>query len=255
VDNLQDAIELASQGKLEEAKSAFEEILLDNPKTNMQTRLSCLLFVMLTLSIASTGCVRTAATWQPDMQQVVTVTQATLNPKSTIGMMLFTPGKQVGKSLDITYANNSANNGVICLFLIEQLEPGNNGSTTWTFKNTQISQGELNFTATVVPTPAGGNGSANYIGIKLKADDTYLLGDSSTFVPLAKLISYPKDRPQLLASGTSTNYKLEWQVASPVMKAGPDGLFGTVDDTPVDGTRIKQDRTQLNINFNLTPKK
>jgi hypothetical protein len=223
--------------------------------TNLQTRLSCLTFVMLTLSIVSTGCVRTAATWQPGMEQAVTVTQATFHPKNAIDMMLFTPGKQIGKSLDITYTNNSTNNGVICFFLIEQLEPGNNGSTNWTFKNTQISQGELNFTATIAPAPAGGNGSANYIGIKLKADDTYLLGDSTTFVPLAKLISYPKDRPRLLASGTSTSYKLEWQVASPVMKAGVDGLFGTADDTPVDGTNIKQDRTQLNVYFNLTPKK
>jgi hypothetical protein len=210
---------------------------------------------MLILSTVSTGCVRTAATWQPDMQQVVNVTQATLNPKNTIGMMLFTPGKQAGKSLDITYTNNSTNNGVICLFLIEQLEPGNNGSTSWTFRNIQDSQGELNFTATIAPSPAGGNGSANYIGIKLKADDTYLLGDSSTFVPLTKLISYPKDRPRLLASGTSTDFQLLWQVASPVMKAGVDGLFGTADDTQVNGANIKQDRTQLNIYFNLTPKK
>jgi hypothetical protein len=220
----------------------------------MKIRASLLIMIGFLIVFFNAGCVRTAATWQPGMQMTtISATQATVNPDYAVDMMLFTPGEQSGKTLTATYAINPASNGVICKLSLERLEPGDTGTISWAIKNTIMSESELNLRAILTPAPAGANGAANYIGIKLISNDMYYLGDSATYVPLANLKPYLQNRPQILASGATVNFRMEWQVAKNPANAGLDGTFGTTDDISVDGKTILQDKTDLDINFSLTP--
>jgi hypothetical protein len=213
----------------------------------MNTKLFCLLLLVLITGTMTIGCERKAASVQPGYKPPV------LELYYAAGILTLDPGEQSGKVLPVSYSNPPDSESIICQVVMEQMKPGDNGSITWMLMNAGSQDAQLRLAANIEvdSSVSSGNAALNYIGIKLKYDNTYCLGDSSTFVPLARLTPYLKDQFRTLAESEVTLYKLEWQIATNPVQAGPDGLFGTTDDVTVHSDNIKHDKTTIDIDFSL----
>jgi predicted ribosomally synthesized peptide with SipW-like signal peptide len=165
------------------------------------------------------------------------------------------------------YTPTAGGDGVNGKVVFIKLAPGDSGSITWTLQNDGNLDGTLTMPSTVTfdengsnePESAVGsnNGGSNgdldeYMGVRLKRDGNYILGDASNYVPFSGLEAVLDAQSRsLTASGTLT-YVLEWEIASNVKGAGTDGEFGTADDTEIDDNIIQSDKATLDITFTLT---
>ena len=127
-----------------------------------------------------------------------------------------------------------------------------------------VSQNEIE---NAVPgNNGGGNGDLDeYVGVRLQrgvgadqanaeASFTYILGSASNYVPLSGLKAILDAQSVAVAASGGNDtvvYKLSWSVGSPLKGAGPDGLFGTGDDTAVNDNIIQSDSAQIDITFTL----
>jgi hypothetical protein len=208
-------------------------------KEKMRTRPSSfILLLALILVTCSSGCAQKAPT-------SVNYYQA--------GLIRLTPG-QSGKNLPIVYSLPVSGDSVRCNTTMEQLQPGDAGKVNWTLKNLSIMDSGLTVKANVTSvssTSSVGGPTIEYIGIKLRNDNVYLLGDDSHYVPLVKLVPVLVAQIRSIAGETNTTYELEWQIAVNTSQAGHDGIFGTADDIPVDSDTVGYDKTVLDVTFTL----
>jgi hypothetical protein len=199
---------------------------------------SLILLLVLILVTSSSGCAQKAPTIENYYQA---------------GSIRLTPG-QSGKNLSTVYSLPLSGDGVSCNMTMEQLQPGDAGKVTWTLKNLSIMDSGLTVKANVAsisPTSSVGGPTLDYIGIKLRSDNVYLLGDDSKYAPLVKLAPVLVAQIRSIAGDTAITYELEWQIAVNASQAGPDGIFDTADDIPVDGGSVGEDKTVLDVTFTL----
>jgi hypothetical protein len=169
------------------------------------------------------------------------------------GLIRLTPG-QSGKNFPVVYSLPLSGDSVSCNMTMELLQPGDAGKVIWTLKNLSVMDSGLTIKANITsisPTSSVGGPTLDYVGIKLRNDNVYLLGDDSSFVPLVKLTPILVAQIRAIAGETATTYELEWQIAVNPSQAGPDSIFGTADDIPVDRDMVRQDKTVFNVTFTL----
>lgn len=181
----------------------------------------------------------------------------------TLNLVPSTSGTGPGGKYTVTAGGDGINGNVV----FDKLAPGDSGSITWTLQNDGNLDGILTMASTATfaengsnepeSAAAGNNGGGNgdldqYMGVRVKRNGTYFLGDASNYVPFSGLAAaLNAESPSLVASGTLT-YVLEWQIATDVKDAGADGKFGTVDDVQVDDNIIQSDQATVDITFTLT---
>jgi len=180
----------------------------------------------------------------------------------TLNLVPSTDGTGPGGKYTVTAGGDGVNGKVV----FTKLAPGDSGSITWTLDNNGNLDGTLTIASNVTfeengsnePESAvsgnngGGDGDLDeYMGVRLKRNGTYILGDASNYVPFSGLEAVlDAESRSLTASGTLT-YVLEWEIASDVKGAGTDGEFGTGDDTQIDDNIIQSDKATLDITFTL----
>ena len=165
------------------------------------------------------------------------------------------------------YTPTAGGDGVNGKVVFIKLAPGDSGSITWTLQNDGNLDGTLTMPSTVTfdengsnePESAVGsnNGGSNgdldeYMGVRLKRDGNYILGDASHYVPFSGLEAVLDAESRSLTASGTLPYVLEWEIASDVKGAGTDGEFGTVDDVDEDDNIIQSDKATLDITFTLT---
>lgn len=181
----------------------------------------------------------------------------------TLNLVPSTSGTGPGGKYTVTEGGDGVNGKVVFI----KLAPGDSGSITWTLQNDGNLDGTLTMPSTATfdengsnepeSAVAGNNGGSNgdldeYMGVRLKRDGNYILGDASHYVPFSGLEAVLDAQSRsLTASGTLT-YVLEWEIASNVKGAGTDGEFGTADDTEIDDNIIQSDKATIDITFTLT---
>jgi hypothetical protein len=206
----------------------------------MKTRSgSFILFVALIIVACGNGCLQKTPTSENYYQA---------------GLIRLIPG-QSGKNLAAVYSLPLSGDSVKCNMTMEQLQPGDAGTITWALKNLSNMDSSLTIKANVTslsPTSSVGGPTLYYIGIKLRSDNVYLLGDDSNYAPLVKLAPVLVGQIRSIAGDASVTYELEWQIAVNTSQAGPDGIFNTADDIPVDNDTTRQDKTVFDITFTLT---
>ena len=180
----------------------------------------------------------------------------------TLNLVPSTSGTGPAGKYTVTAGGDGVNGKVV----FDKLAPGDSGSITWTLTNDGNLDGTLTMPSTVTFAENGSNepelavaennGGSNgdldeYMGVRLKRNSTYILGDASNYVPFSGLAAaLNAESTSLVASGTLT-YVLEWAIASDVKGAGVDGKFGTSDDVQIDDNIIQSDKATLDITFTL----
>jgi len=180
----------------------------------------------------------------------------------TLNLIPSTSGTGPGGKYTVTPGGDGVNGKVV----FDTLAPSDSGSITWTLENDGNLDGTLTMPSDVTfaengsnePENAvsgnngGGNGDLDqYMGVRLKRNGSYILGDASNYVPFSGLEAVlDAESESLTASGTLT-YVLQWEIASNVKGAGTDGKFGTGDDVEVDDNIIQSDKATLDITFTL----
>ncbi len=178
------------------------------------------------------------------------------------------------------YTVTSGGNGVNGNVVFQKLRPGESGSITWLLVNDGSVSGTLTISSNVtfsdvtqnevenaVPgnDTTGKGGLDQCMGIRLQrgvgtdqanaeASFLYVLGSGSSYVAFASLeAALDGESVAVGANGSSDSivYKLSWNVASDIKKAGPDSTFGTADDIDVNENIIQGDNTEIDITFTL----
>lgn len=180
----------------------------------------------------------------------------------TLNLVPSTSGTGPAGRYTVTAGGDGINGNVV----FSGVGPGNAGFITWTLQNTGDMDGTLTMPsiatfaengsnepeAAVVGNNGGGNGDLDqYMGVRVKRNGTYFLGDASNYVPASGLAAALNAESQSLAAGGTLTYVLEWQIASDVKDAGADSRFGTADDVQVDDNIIQSDQATLDITFTL----
>jgi len=181
----------------------------------------------------------------------------------TLNLVPSTSGTGPGGKYTVTAGGDGVNGKVV----FTTLAPGDSGSITWTLNNDGNLDGTLTMPSDVTfeengtnepeNAVAGNNGGSNgdldqYMGVRLKRNGTYILGDASNYVPFSGLEAVLDAESRSLTAGNTLTYVLEWAIASNVKGAGADGKFGTGDDVEVDDNIIQSDKATLDITFALT---
>lgn len=181
----------------------------------------------------------------------------------TLNLVPSTDGTGPVGKYTVTAGGDGINGNVVFI----KLAPGDSGSITWTLNNNGNLDGTLTMASTVTfeengsnePEAAvgGNNGGGNgdfdeYVGVRVKRDATYILGDASNYVPFSGLEAALDAESQALAASGTLTYVLEWAIATDVKGAGVDGKFGTGDDVQVDDNIIQSDKATVDITFTLT---
>jgi predicted ribosomally synthesized peptide with SipW-like signal peptide len=181
----------------------------------------------------------------------------------TLNLVPSTSGSGPAGKYTVTEGGDGVNGKVV----FTTLAPGDSGSITWALEN----DGDLDGTLTMASDAtfddngsnepedaiAGNNGGGDgdldeYMGVRLKLDGTYILGDASHYVPFSDLEAVLDAESESLAASDTLTYVLEWAIASDVKGAGADGEFGTADDVDEDDNIIQSDEATLDITFTLT---
>jgi predicted ribosomally synthesized peptide with SipW-like signal peptide len=181
----------------------------------------------------------------------------------TLNLVPSTSGTGPGGKYTVTAGGDGVNGKVV----FTTLAPSDSGSITWTLNNDGNLDGTLTMASDVTfeengsnePESAvsgnngGGNGDLDqYMGVRLKRNGTYILGDASNYVPFSGLEAVLDAESRSLTASSTLTYVLEWAIASDVKGAGTDGKFGTADDVAVDDNIIQSDKATLDITFALT---
>ena len=196
----------------------------------------------------------------------------------TLDMVPATDGTGPAGKYTVTAGGNGTNGNVV----FENLLPGEAGIITWVMVDNGSLGGILVITSTVTDNfsdvsqnevenaVSGNNGGGDgdldeYVGVKLQrgvgtdqasaeTNFTYILGDASNYVPSSGLEAKLDEQSIAMAASGGNDtvvYKFSWSVATPLMGAGADGLFGTGDDTAVNDNIIQSDSAQIDITFTL----
>jgi len=181
----------------------------------------------------------------------------------TLNLIPSTSGTGPGGKYTVTEGGDGVNGKVV----FTTLAPGDSGSITWTLQNDGNLDGTLTLPSDVTfqengsnepeSAVAGNNGGGNgdldqYMGVRLKRNGSYILGDASNYVPFSGLEAALDAESRSLTASSTLTYVLEWEIASNVKGAGADGEFGTADDVEVDDNIIQSDKATLDITFTLT---
>jgi len=181
----------------------------------------------------------------------------------TLNLVPSTSGTGPAGKYTVTAGGDGINGNVV----FDRVAPGDSGSITWTLQNTGNLNGTLTMASTATFTEngsnepeaavAGNNGGGNgdldqYMGVRVKRDGSYFLGDASNYVPVSSLAAALNAESQALTAGGTITYVLEWQLATDLKDAGPDGKFGTADDVQVDDNIIQSDTAAVDVTFTLT---
>jgi predicted ribosomally synthesized peptide with SipW-like signal peptide len=181
----------------------------------------------------------------------------------TLNLVPTTSGAGPVGKYSVTAGGDGINGNVV----FDRLAPGDSGSITWTLQNNGNLDGILTMAAILTfeengsnePESAvgvnngGGNGDMDeYVGVRLRRNGTYILGDASNYVPFSGLAAVFNAESQSLAASGTLTYVLEWQIASDVRGAGVDGEFGTGDDVQVEDNIIQSDKATFDVTFTLT---
>ena len=165
------------------------------------------------------------------------------------------------------YTPTAGGDGINGNVVFDKVAPGDSGSITWTLTNAGNLDGTLTMASTVAFPENGTNepetvaiasnggvdlGLGDLMGVTLTRNGTYILGDASNYVPFSGLHAVLVAQSQSLAAGGTLTYVLQWQIATDVEEAGPDGKFGTVDDIQIDDNIIQGDSATIDITFTLT---
>lgn len=181
----------------------------------------------------------------------------------TLDMVPTTSGSGVAGKYTVTAGGNEVNGNVV----FTKMRPGESGSITWTLNDQGTIGGTLSIVSTITFSEGSSNepetaaiiansgvnlGLGDLVGIKVRRNGTYILGDASNYVPFSGLQTVLNNENQsMTASGTIT-YVFDWSVASDIKKAGADGKFGTGDDIDVNENLIQSDNADIDITFTLT---
>ena len=180
----------------------------------------------------------------------------------TLNLVPSTAGTGPAGKYTVTAGGDGLNGNVV----FNKVAPGDNGSITWALTNS----GDLNGTLTIASTVTFAQGSTNppkaaaiagnggvdpglgaCVGVKLLRNGAYILGTASNYVPFSGLQAVLNAENQTLAASGTITYVLQWQIATDVKLAGPDGLFGTADDVLIDDNIIQADQATVDITFQL----
>jgi len=180
----------------------------------------------------------------------------------TLNLVPSTSGTGPGGKYTVTAGGDGVNGKVV----FEELAPSDSGSITWTLQNDGSLDGTLTMASDVTfddngtnePEDAvsgnngGGDGDLDqYVGVRLRRDGSYILGDASNYVPFSDLEAVLDAESESLAASDTLTYVLQWEIASDVKGAGADGKFGTADDVAEDDNIIQSDKATLDITFTL----
>ena len=180
----------------------------------------------------------------------------------TLNLVPSTSGTGPGGKYTVTAGGDGVNGNVV----FEELAPSDSGSITWTLQNDGSLDGTLTMASDVTfddngtnePEDAvsgnngGGDGDLDqYVGVRLRRDGSYILGDASNYVPFSDLEAVLDAESESLAASDTLTYVLQWEIASDVKGAGADGKFGTADDVAEDDNIIQSDKATLDITFTL----
>ncbi len=172
----------------------------------------------------------------------------------------------VGKFV-VTPGGDGINGNVVFGGDAVKLVPGESGSITWTLQNTGSVPGTLTMAATLTSLENGKNepelaaagdvadpaGELDlYMGVKLTRDGTFLVGSATNFGKWSDLVSALNAQSESMAGSVSRVYVLSWSLALDLKGVGPDNLFGTADDVPVDDNLVQSDSLTLDATFTLT---
>jgi predicted ribosomally synthesized peptide with SipW-like signal peptide len=180
----------------------------------------------------------------------------------TLDMVPSTSGTGPVGKYTVTGGGNGVNGNVV----FTKMRPGESGTITWVLTNNGSLPGTLTLSSTVTfaengsneieTAVSGNNGGGNgdldaYVGVRVKRNGTYFLGDASNYVSFSDLEAKLDAESQALAASGTITYVLEWSIASDIKGAGADGKFGTVDDVDVNENIIQSDTAQIDITFTL----
>lgn len=194
----------------------------------------------------------------------------------TLDLVPATSGTGPASKYTVTSGGNGVNGNVV----FQKLLPGESGTITWVLADTGSLSGTLSITSTVTfaensaneieAAVTGNNGGSNgdldeYFGVKLQrgvgtdqsdaeAHFTYILGSASNYVPFSGLEAVLDTQSVAITANGGDDtivYQLSWSIANPLKGAGPDGIFGTGDDTSVNDNIIQSDTAQIDITFTL----
>lgn len=163
---------------------------------------------------------------------------------------------------------NERADGINDNITFEGLICGDSGSITWALTNDGSLDGTLAMLSAVTFPGNGTNepedaailanggtdlGLGECVGVKLQRNaGNYILGDAATWESFAQLQDVLNAESETLAAAGTITYILEWQIPADVVGAGADGVFGTVDDVPVNDNIIQGDGANIDITFTLT---
>lgn len=181
----------------------------------------------------------------------------------TLDMVPTTSGTGVSGKYSVISGGNGVNGNVV----FTKMRPGESGTVTWVLTNNGSLPGTLTLPSTVsfsdvsaieeienadLNNNGGGNGDLDdYMGVRVKRNGTYFLGDASNYVPFSGLQMALNAQSNAIVASETTTYVLEWSIASDVKGAGADGKFGTGDDVLINDNIIQSDSAQIDITFAL----
>lgn len=189
-----------------------------------------------------------------------TFTAGTLNLVNTVA------GTGPAGKFVVTAGGDGINGNVVFGGDVVKLVPGDSGSITWSLQNTGTIPGTLTILAALTSSEngliepetfagdTGGTGELDlYMGVKLTRDGAFLVGTAGNYGIWSALVTALNAESRAMAGGAVTPvYVLSWSLASDLKGAGPDFLFGNVDDVLVDDNIIQSDSLALDITFTLT---
>ena len=180
-----------------------------------------------------------------------------------------------------TYAQSpTLADGVDGHVTFDKVSPGNTGTVEWVLYNSGNLAGNLSLAASTVSfnentdnqpetvaiaSNAGVNlGLGDLMGVWVQvgigtsqataeAAMTNKLGTTTGYVPLSGLqTALTSITTQAMAASGGSNYvviKINWKLATDLLKAGTDGIFGTGDDVAVNDNIIQGDSATINVSF------
>jgi len=147
----------------------------------------------------------------------------------------------------------------------EKIKPGEAGGISWTLQNSGSVAGLMIIAVTLnsyengvntVEAAAGDTGDPGelykYMGVKLKRDGVILVGHDVYYGTISDLIAVLNSESQTMAAGSTKTYNLNWYLSGDLTDAGPDKLFASADDLPINDNIIQGDSFTLNLTFTLT---
>lgn len=234
----------------------------------MKKILGLAIVALLVMALVVGGVWSYFSDWETNPDNILTAGTLDLSPTTN------------GTGTDGKYTVTAGGDGINGQVVFTKMLPGESGNITWLLVNNGTISGSLVITSNVtfsdvsqnevenavVGNDGGGNGDLDdFVGVKLQrgvgtdqsgatANLTYLLGSAGNYVPFFGLETILNaENVTMAASGGDDTvlYWFNWNIASDIKGAGPDGLFGTGDDIDVNENIIQSDSAEIDITFTL----